>query len=258
MVKPLLRIVIPTYNRSERIKTLICRLELSSKHPLVQVVVVDDFSRPEEREYLRILADEFKSVRFEFLSRNSGGGGARNAGALIGDAEWVWFVDDDDILSSETVLGVVDVIATTCENDRLVFLCANFINEGSVNKVVPNGRDIFKAFSRYGNEINTSCAIFNFELFKQLGGWDENLVAGQDTDLLLRASELTDAVVLAQFSVDIIQDGTDRITTNPKKQMIGKAQFLKKHYKRLFYLRSLRYLVTLLAGYPYLRRLLNK
>lgn len=257
MEKVFLRVVIPTYNRSRCIEGLLHRLDLASKDPRVEIVVVDDFSRPEERQSLRLLSERYREVRFEFLSENSGGGGARNAGAFIGDAEWVWFFDDDDVLLSDTVLSAANSLQAECKNDSLVFLSARFISGENVNRVIPCGKEIFNKFSRFGSEVNTSCTIFKFWLFKQLNGWDERLVAGQDADLLLRAAELTDAAVLAHLVVDVVQNGKDRITTNPRKQMLGKLQFLKKNYKRLSFGRNARYLATLIIFYPYLRWLLK-
>jgi glycosyltransferase involved in cell wall biosynthesis len=256
--KVLLRIVIPTFNRSERIAKLLYSLEVSSEDPRVEIVVVDDCSRKEARDALNGLAEIYQNVKFIFLLRNTGGAGARNSGALIGEAKWVWFVDDDDIVSSDTVLAVADSLASMCESESLVFLSANFHNGPYINKIVPKGGDVFKRFSRYGNDVNTSCAIFELGLFKSVCGWDESLVAGQDADLLLRVSELADVFVLEQYSVDIILHAEERITTNPHKQMMGKLQFIKKHWRRLHWVRLCRYMVTLIICYPFLRKWLFK
>lgn len=250
-----LRIVIPTFNRSERIARLLSLLGRASEDCRLEIVVVDDFSRKEEREALGALAKKYQKVRFVFLSRNTGGGGARNSGALLnGAVKWVWFVDDDDVVSSDTVLGVMDSLEAMCGTQKLIFLSANFYRNQGVSKIVPKGGQVFKKFSRYGNDINTSCTIIEFALFKASNGWDENLVAGQDADLLLRLSESTEVLVLDQYSVDIIQHAEDRITTNPYKQMKGKLQFIKKHWRRLHWVRLFRYVATLVTCYPFLRR----
>src|SRR5690606_16820622 len=162
-----------------------------------------------------------------------------------------------DVVSSDTILGVLNEIVSMTK-EKFVFLSANFHRDGQEVKVIPTGGDVFYEFSRYGNKVNTSCVIFDYELFKGIGGWDEKLVAGQDTDLLLRAAEVAEACVLAEYHVDVIYHADERVTTNPKKQMIGKIQFLTKNFKRLHFIRRVRYVATIVVFYPYIRRLVGR
>lgn len=252
-----LKIVIPTYNRAARVKALLQRLSEASKQSFIDIVVVDDFSKQEERDQLKDIALLMNTVDFVFLPQNSGGGSARNIGAFSSPANWVWFIDDDDIVDSETVLGVFNEISYLLK-EKLFFVNVNYHKSEGVVRVKPNGKNIFKQFSRYGSNINTTGTIFSFDLIKELGGWDSDLVAGQDADLLLRAAEISDAYILEKYSVDVIQHDGERITTNPRKQMIGKVQFIRKNYLRLHPVRLLRYVFTTIIFYPYIKRVINK
>jgi glycosyltransferase involved in cell wall biosynthesis len=249
-----LKIVIPTYNRPMLIAGLLSSLTEISESEKVKIVVVDDHSSRRNRACLSDLSEKYPYVDFLFLDRNSGGAGARNAGADNCEAKWIWFVDDDDFITSSTVFSVIKELEQLSSGKKMLFLSAEFKRGCEKRVVIPEGENIFKFFSRHGNQVNTTCTIFDYQLFKSVGGWDENLVAGQDTDLLLRAAEFTDAHVLSEIYVSIMDHSGERITSNPKKQMKGKVQFLIKNYKRLHPLRSLRYLVTLLIAFPYIRR----
>ncbi|MGN5519645.1 glycosyltransferase family 2 protein [Halopseudomonas sp. Lyrl_26] len=254
----ILSIVIPTYNRAALVEGLLKRLAPAAGRTDLEVVVVDDCSRPSDREELKSIAERYPDFIFLFLSKNTGGAGARNQGATASKAKWIWFLDDDDYIDSEGVCAVCDRLKKLDDNNKMVFLTAKFTNGASVSFRQPSGVEVFKRFARYGNEVNTSCVIFEFSLFDAIGGWDSRLVAGQDTDILLRASEFTDAYVFDDVCVTVVQHDGERITTNPRKQMKAKIQFIFKNYRRLHSVRLLRYIVSLVIAYPYVRRLVKR
>lgn len=252
-----LKIVIPTFNRAERLSALLERVVEAASNPGLEIVVVDDFSHAAQREKIREIATQYEAITFLYLEKNCGGGGARNHGAFSGEADWIWFIDDDDVVSGSTVLGVLEVLRKE-PKEKLVLLKARFHAGNDVREVIPRGLDLYKRYSRFGHDVNTSCAVFRFDTFKKIGGWDSSLVSGQDTDIFLRFSEHTDAFVAAKYSVDILHHAEARITTNPKKQVIGKAQFIVRNWRRLHVIRLSRYVFTLITFYPYLKKIISK
>lgn len=254
----LLKIVIPTYNRSDKVVDLLKEIGVMSNGSNLRIIIVDDYSDNFHREKLRLASKNYKDIDFLFLPINTGGATARNVGNLFMKSSWTWFFDDDDFIDKYIVGKVLNFLDAFSEK-RLIFLSAVFCNEkNNRSYVTPEGVGLFKRFSRYGNQINTSCVIFEGELLDELGGWDSNLIAGQDTDLILRASEKTDAYVISDLFVSVVQHAGERITSNPKKQIKGKIQFLRKHYLRLHPLRSFRYLISIVLFYPYLRKIFVK
>lgn len=252
-----LKIVIPTFNRAERLSALLGRVAEVASNPDLEIVVVDDFSYATQREGVREIAMQYDAITFLYLEKNYGGGGARNRGAFSGEADWIWFIDDDDAVTGSTILGVLEVLRKG-PKEKLILLKARFHVGDDVREVVPQGLDLYKRYSRFGHEVNTSCAVFKFDTFKEIGGWDSSLVSGQDTDIFLRFSEHTDAFIVAQYSVDILHHVEARITTNPKKQIIGKAQFIIRNWRRLHIIRLSRYVFTLVTLYPYLKKIISK
>jgi len=197
----LLSIVIPTHNRSERLLgnlgpiTKICDQRL-------EVIIVDDGSCPAHRDRLTAADIARDDVMLITHSTARGAPAARNTGFHKSTGTWIWFLDDDEAVTPDTVLALLDIL----ENGQLkclVFLCAQNCYADRVVKVTPKGADLFAHLRRYGQEVNTSCAIIDRDLLIRVGLWDEGLVAGQDTDLFLRLSQLTDATVLEHLSVDV-------------------------------------------------------
>lgn len=251
----LLTVVVPTFNRYESLQRLIKAFSASGVSNDVAFVVVDDASEDEIRSNLLTLSDKYPLVQFEFFDNNRGAPSARNHGAECVDSEWLWFIDDDDVVSESVFRNVVRFIRDDTVQD-IVFLDARNINETSVSIASMQGVNLFSQLSRFGQTVNTSCTLMRRRLFDKIGGWDPELVAGQDTDLFLRAAEFSDASIAKGISVDIIHGANDRITRNPRKQMVGKVQFLRKNWSRLHWIRRMRYLATIVLLVPYIRRLL--
>ena len=94
MKKPLLSVVIPTWNRAH----IVCEAvqsALSQRQEAVEVIVVNDASTDGTGALLK---QTFGSqVRLSQLEIRRGPGAARNAGALLAGGEFVAFLDSDDI-----------------------------------------------------------------------------------------------------------------------------------------------------------------
>jgi glycosyltransferase involved in cell wall biosynthesis len=94
MTRPLLSVVIPSWNRSR----LVCdavQSALIQRTGQVEVIVVDDASTDDTAEEL---ARRFGSlIRMLRLPDRRGAGAARNAGVAVASGEYLAFLDSDDI-----------------------------------------------------------------------------------------------------------------------------------------------------------------
>ncbi|WP_404408611.1 glycosyltransferase family 2 protein [Pseudidiomarina marina] len=257
----LLSVIVPTFNRADMLENLLNRFQSLIDARDCEVIVVDDGSRPDQRSKLELLQKQFLNrVTFHLLASNSGGGFARNAGAKIASGRWLWFFDDDDDIDSENLDTLIDTLRSDSEIDNdMIFLAYNEIFEsGKNNYVVPTGTKLFEEFRRYGQAVNTSCLLITRQLFEKIGGWDPSLKAGQDTDIFLRASCYSDAYVISNIHVNVFFHEGERVTTNPRKQVVAKFQFLKKNWRLLHWSRRLRYLVTMIFLVPYIKKTLGR
>jgi len=103
-------IVIPCYNR-EKFLTRSITSVLSQKFPIWKLIVVDDGSTDKTRE----VVSGFKDPRISYLyQENAERSAARNKGIGLAKAEWLCFLDSDDVLLPEHL----DVLASFIENQK--------------------------------------------------------------------------------------------------------------------------------------------
>jgi glycosyltransferase involved in cell wall biosynthesis len=252
----LLNIVIPTYNRANRVIKLL--REISNVIILFQdsihVTVVDGSSSQDQMTILRDYIQNNKVTLIE-NTKNIGAPACRNIGQKNVDSDYVWFIDDDDFIDGGELNDVIIKLDQQKKIEtKLIFLQAIIIKDGVVAEIrKPIGNNLFKKLRKYGQKNNTSTAIIQSKIFREIGSWDEGLVSGQDTDLFLRLSTKTDAVVFDQYV--LIYHGHESITTNPTKILKGKLQFIVKNYKLLHPIRRFYYFYTLILLLPYLKKI---
>src|SRR5262252_4611564 len=96
---PTISVVIPLYNRFERLKYAVNSV-LAQTLPVSEVILVDDGSTDQTPELLpRHIAENSawrERVRY-FRQENQGPNVARNVGLANAKAEWLAFNDDDDL-----------------------------------------------------------------------------------------------------------------------------------------------------------------
>ncbi|HKS10317.1 MAG TPA: glycosyltransferase [Pyrinomonadaceae bacterium] len=94
MNRPLLSVVIPTWNRAHVVCEAI-ESALNQRAEQVEVIVVDDCSTDATVDLIKKTFDSRVQVLQQLTRR--GQGAARNAGALLACGEFVGFLDSDDI-----------------------------------------------------------------------------------------------------------------------------------------------------------------
>src|SRR5687767_3522938 len=107
---PTFSVVIPTYNRTALLRRT---LESVWRQTFTdfEVIVVDDGSTDGTVDYLRSLGGHVRWL----TQPNSGPGAARNLGASVASAEYVAFLDSDDLWFPWTLQVYREIIRS--END---------------------------------------------------------------------------------------------------------------------------------------------
>lgn len=105
------RIIIPTFNNADLLPRMVESIR-NQTFTDYHIIIVDDQSTDETQEVIKALAPD-KAVR---MARKGLGGGARNEGLhYYADDEYTFFLDDDDILMGDNILGIIH--DTIIEND---------------------------------------------------------------------------------------------------------------------------------------------
>ncbi len=195
---PTVSIVIPHFDRSELLGAAVSSVFESGYHD-VEVVIVDDGSVADEWERVQRLEGE----RVRVLRRESGPKGpsrCRNLGVLASRAEFVVFLDSDDVLAPWCLHQRMHEAMNDSTADCWVFPVMLFNNTPGDRNALWNrlsDNDDAMRFVRSDPPWHTSSTLWRKSTFTALDGFDEQLIYGDDSDLHLRA--LLGGVVFRKF-----------------------------------------------------------
>jgi glycosyltransferase involved in cell wall biosynthesis len=174
VTKKLVSVVIPTHNSSSTLESCILSLKAQT-YPNIEVIVVDNFSKDATSK----IAKHF-DVKLLLLRSNLPT--ARNFGLLHAKGDYVFHIDSDMYLTSE----VIEQCVKRCEenNYAAVSVPEISIGKGFWGKCISLEKSLYA-----GDEAVITPRFFRRVILNNLGGSDENLVAGEDWDLWVRLKE---------------------------------------------------------------------
>ncbi len=107
--KPRMTVVIPTHDRPEKLRALLSSLADAASDRVESVIVVDDSSSPLdlEREFPRLPIEHRVLGRRVFISR------AKNLGWRVARSPFVFFIDDDNVVTRETLEEPLERMASS-------------------------------------------------------------------------------------------------------------------------------------------------
>jgi glycosyltransferase involved in cell wall biosynthesis len=177
-------IVIPCYNSATWVADAI-QSALSQTYSPLEVVVVDDGSTDSSSDVIKSFNGR---VIFEYV-QHGGASRARNIGFQIAKGEFIHFLDADDILFpfcvKQKVKAILDSKADVVYSGGFIYDC--FPNEGHYESQIPPGNsqeDVVANIVR--STIVTSLLMCRRSSLEAIGGFADNLVKGQEHDLLFR------------------------------------------------------------------------
>lgn len=224
-------IVIPTYNRAHIIEPAIKSI-LKQTLTDWELIIVDDGSTDNTAEVIeKYLSDS----RVNYIQKeNSGAAESRNVGVANATAEVITFLDSDD----EAEPHWLQTMAERMEQDRADLVCCGLSRLDADGKIIEVKMP--KKQSALFNGI--TCKITNGgsymlkkPIFKEIGGFDKDLQAGQHTELAMRLVPYIEAKGLKISNIYEslirinIHDG-ERIRTNYKAKYLGSSHTYHKHY----------------------------
>lgn len=219
-------IIIPTYNRAH----LVCRTIESVIHqtdPHWELIIVDDGSTDNTAATVQpYLSDKIRYVRQE----NAGANRARNHGASLSRYDYVTFLDSDDELYPEWVENFRPVLI----DSPAVVCCGTLrVEKGETKEVLPKSLGpLFGGVA--GKFSNGACYAIQEKLFNNVGMFDEELRAGQHTELSFRLAGLVTSGKISIVNINkplvkIHIHDEPRIRTNSESKFKGAYLMLRKH-----------------------------
>ena len=183
--RPLVSVIIPTYNRGWTIKEAIDSV-LAQSFIDFELIVVDDGSTDDTSEILDSYRDDIKVLSQE----NNGVSAARNRGVATASGIFIAFLDSDDLWLPEKLSSQVDFFnsnpdALICQTEEIWVRNNMRVNPKKRHKK-PWGM-IFEP-SLDLCLVSPSAVMIRRSLFEEVGVFDETLPACEDYDLWLRIS----------------------------------------------------------------------
>lgn len=231
--KPLVSIIIPTYNRAHSIGRCLNSV-LSQSYKNLEVIVVDDGSQDDtERIVKSYNADEIIYIQ---LKQNTGAAGARNIGIRKSTGDLISFLDSDDTLHPQKIEKQVNAILNAAPGVGAVYCGINLVDYGTGEIFGQRiHKENFLENFRHGKYFltpTTGTVLARREAVLSTGGFDETLPAHQDTEFAIRFCQKYDYLLIDEFLVNAGKNH-NQISSNPSNHIKAKEIIFKKHYNFL-------------------------
>ena len=191
-MESIVSVIIPTYNRARLLEKAI-RSVLSQIFRDFEIVVINDASADNTTEMIK---DKFnfemeKSIlRYYRNEENKGLGYCRNKGIGLAKGKYIALLDDDDTWLPEHLKILIGYLEEHKDVGCVFSNCAMIKGDGSSELGVKN-LESYKGFSYrelciLGILAATCTSVFRKQIYKNIGGFRENLNHGENRELYSR------------------------------------------------------------------------
>lgn len=216
-------IVIPAYNPGAYLKDAIESV-LSQTYKDYNLFVIDDCST----ENIENITRFYPSVNLLKTDKNSGPSAARNLGIKAGSAEFISFLDSDDIMHKEKLEKSISVlekkpeVGMTCGNYRIVYNRKALLKPFYKNPVKIDHKLLMRQ-----NFVASGSTTVRRSVLDEVGLFDESLWISEDYDLWVRISE--------KYKIEYIHDilyyysvfpSMGSLTNKPESSEVGRKNNL--------------------------------
>ena len=271
--RPIVSVIIPTYNRAHLIGKAINSV-LSQTYQDFEIIVVDDGSTDNTREIIR----SFKEKRVKYIKKykkNRGISVARNIGIKVARGKYIALLDSDDEWLPEKLNKQIKVLQS--ESPEVGVVCSwsyNIDEKGNYisKRCLPKKDGYIYEDLLSTNPISVPTMLIRKECFNRVGLFDDLLNAQEDWDMWIRIAKYYRFALIKiplvkyrlhsnQLSKNL---GVKIITAN--RILVKYANELKKrpctHSKHYFYIGNRfchmgktkdgqRYLIKAISLYPF-------
>lgn len=226
---PQVSVVIPTRDRWRFLSSAV-EAALSQEGVELEVLVVDDGSRDENEDRLKELGD--RRVTVVRSDRSHGMARARNLGIARARAEWVAFLDDDDLWAPSKLRTQLEA-ASACDG-RWAYAAAVVVDERRqalrlATPPPPAEGLAGRLLARNVLPAGASNVIATTELVRELGGFDEELPHLADWDLWLRLAAVARPAVSGEVLVAYTHHEGNMLLQESRAVMADLERMAAKH-----------------------------
>ena len=171
--KPLVSVVIPTFNSEKFLETCLHSVRKQT-YPNIEVIVVDNYSSDKTTE----IAQKYGKILLKGPERSS----QRNFGAQSACGDYLFFIDSDMELTPEVVDDCMK--AAVCSHANAVVVPEISVGEGFWTKCKALERSCY-----VGDDTIEAARFFGKDAFFSVGHFDEEITGQEDWDLHVRISK---------------------------------------------------------------------
>ena len=198
-MKPIISVIIPTYNYSQYVADAIRSVQSQSFSDW-ECLVIDDGSTDNTRQIVADISASDPRVRY-FYQQNKGLSAARNTGIKESSGDFLQFLDSDDLLESrklelqlnyffshpdvDIVYGDMRYFPSDHPQERLFSL--KNTNKPWMPKISGRGKEIVRQLLN-DNIMVVNCPLLRRKVIDATGLFDEGLNANEDWDYWLRCA----------------------------------------------------------------------
>lgn len=186
--KQLVSVIIPTYERPEKLPRAIDSV-LKQTYTNVEVIVVDD-NNPntngrEKTEAIMAAYSENSRVKYVKNARNMNGAVARNNGAKYSNAKYIALLDDDDEFLPKKIQSQVELMESRSNDWGACYSMAYTKKEKGPYVPLKETREgdlYFKALTREFSFLAGSNLLVRKTVWDEVGGFTETFKRNQDKE----------------------------------------------------------------------------
>ncbi|MBZ8180603.1 MAG: glycosyltransferase family 2 protein [Oscillatoria sp. PMC 1051.18] len=230
MNKPVLSIIIPTYNRPHLLPIAV-NSALAQTRADFEVIVVDDAS-PQP-----VNLPEHPKLKIIRLPENKGGSAARNVGAKAANGHWITYLDDDDILLPHMAEVSLEALANTTLPKPVAALSGvevvsedGWVKKTRIPPTLPKGSHF--CLEEIEPEKSFFCKqtmVVEKEVLLSIGGFDESFSSRVHTELFLRLNQVCSLQGIPTVTYQLLSHQSFRVSSDPSRRQVNFHRLISKH-----------------------------
>ena len=211
-------IIIPCFNVEQYIEKCLESV-YSQKIKNLQVICVDNNSIDNS---LNVLKD-LKRNKFQNLiilqEKKKGASAARNLGLKYAKSDWIQFLDADDTIMPHKLSHQLSILNSANTIPSFISASSLSINEQRIKKInkIDHKQSIW--LSLFEGRLGNTCSnLWNKNAVFEAGGWNEELLSSQETELMFRIMKNNSKIIFDNKPLTRIYltNNVDRISNQNK------------------------------------------
>lgn len=254
IMNKLISINITTYNRFLLLSRCLDSI-LKQTYKNIEINIVDDCSNDNTKEIIMKYTKEDSRIRYFRHEKNLGNAYARNTALKNTNGIYVAFMDDDDVWIDTEKLEKQYTLFENSSNN-LGIICSNpriyTAEDTYFDKIIKKPKDLKEAILKGNSLIYNSTCFTKKEIMDQVGGFDENIPKGIDSDFFRTCIVKYDYDVafMDEVNTAVYEYGEDRMT--PLTSIKAMKKNIKSNELCLYKFKDE------FKNYPYVARLRKK